>query len=289
MDLDGPIALALASAIVYGASNVFAKLSLGHLHPVTVAALFTLTNLVVAAPVGFSTVPLADYRWEGVLSFALMGLVGYGGLRLVFAVGIQLLGVSRHAPIAGVYPLFTAFGAVFWLGENVGRGIWLGTAIVVTGILCLGATESDGSWSRKHLALPVVQALLRAVGALLRKVALLYMNPPMLAIAIGGVSGFAGLLGYLWIYRKDGTIWRFSIKGLVLGLLLGLSNTLAQYLYTVALSAGRVSQVVPVISTAPLFAVFFAWLFSRESESFGWRTIVGGSGVVLGTALITLS
>lgn len=289
MTIDAPFTLALASAVVYGASNVFAKLSLGHLHPVAVAALFTLTNLIVAAPIGFSTVPLAAYRWEGVLSFALMGLVGYAGLRLVFALGIQLLGVSRHAPIAGTYPLFTIFGAVLWLGENPGHGIWLGSAVIAAGILCLGAEESDGTWSRKHLALPAVQALLRAVGALLRKVGLLYMNTPMLAIAIGGVTGLACLLGYLWIYRGDETIWKFSAKGLVLGLLLGLSNTLAQYLYTVALGAGRISLVVPVVGTAPLFAVLFAWFFSHEVESFGWRTILGGIGVVLGTTLITLS
>lgn len=288
MTIDIPIALALGSAAIYGASNVFAKLSLGHLHPVAVAALFTLTNLIVAAPIGFSTVPLEAYRWEGVLSFTVMGLIGYAGLRLVFALGIQLLGVSRHAPIAGIYPLFTTFGAVYWLGESPGPWIWLGTAVIASGVLSLGAAESDGTWSRRHLALPAVQALLRAVGALFRKVGLLYMNTPMLAIAIGGVSGLACLFGYLWIYRKDETIWKFSAKGLFLGLLLGLSNTLAQYLYTVALSASTLSLIIPVTSTAPLFAVFFAWLFSRESESFGWRTIMGGAGVVAGTMLITL-
>ena len=288
MSIDTPLALALASAIVYGASNVFAKLSLGHLHPVAVAALFTLTNFIVAAPIGFSTVPWEAYRWEGILSFALMGLVGYAGLRLVFAVGIQLLGVSRHAPIAGIYPLFTTFGAVIWLGEAPGRGIWLGTAAIAAGILYLGIEESDGTWNRKHLVLPAAQALLRAVGALLRKVGLLYMNSPMFAIAVGGVSGLACLFGYLWIYRKDEAIWKFSAKGLCLGLLLGLSNTLAQYLYTVALGMSRISLVVPVISTAPLFAVFFSWLYSREAESFGRRTILGGIGVVVGTTLIAI-
>lgn len=288
MTIETPVALALASAAVYGASNVFAKLSLGHLHPMAVAALFTLTNLIVAAPIGFSTVPLEAYRWEGVLSFALMGLIGYAGLRLVFALGIQLLGVNRHAPIAGIYPLFTIFGAVLWLGETPGPWIWSGTAVIVMGILTLGIGESDGTWSRKHLALPAVQAILRALGALLRKFGLLYMNTPMLAIAIGGVSGLACLLGYLWIYRKDETIWKFSVRGIWLGLMLGLTNTLAQYLYTIALAKSTVSIIVPAVSTAPVFAVIFTWFFSREAESFGFRTLLGGFGVVGGTVLITL-
>ena len=148
--------------------------------------------------------------------------------------------------------------------------------------------ESDGTWSRKHLVLPATQALLRTIGALLRKVGLTYMNTPMLAIAIGGVSGLACLAVYLWIYRKDDAIWKFSVKGLGMGLMLGLSNTLAQYLYTVALSAGRVSLVIPLSSTAPLFAVLFTWLFLHDAEVIGRRTVVGGAAVVAGTVLITL-
>lgn len=282
-------ALALTSAFIYGVSHIFAKMSLEHLHPVVVAAIFTLVNLLVAAPIGFAKVPFETYRWEAILSFTLMGVVGYAGLRLLFAIGIHLLGVSRHAPVAGVYPLLAAFGALFVFGERSSIGLWAGTAIIVSGIIWLGHAEGGEKWERKHLILPLLQAVFRAIGIIFRKLGLLYMNAPMFAIAVAGFSGSACLIGYIWINRKDEELWRFNINGFLFAVFLGLTNLLAQYLYTLALSRSDISYVIPIISTAPLFTILFTKIFLRSIEIVGRETILGGALVVFGTIIITMT
>ncbi len=289
MDSLPPLTLALISAFVYGVSHIFARLSLEDLHPVAVACLFTLVNLAVAAPIGFATVPLGAYCWQGLISFALMGLVGYAGLRVLFALGIRLLGVSRHAPVAGIYPLFATIGALLLFGEQPALSVWGGTGLIVGGIIWLAHGPDGETWKRKHLVLPLLQAIVRTIGALFRKLGLLYMNTPMLAIAIGGISGGACLLAYAWVCRVDKSMRQYSLNGLFFGIMLGLTNTLAQYLYTLALSRADISLVIPIISTAPLFTILLTMIFLRRIERVGREALYGGILVVLGTIIITLT
>ncbi len=289
MDSLSPLTIALVSSFIYGISNVFARLSLEHLHPLAVAGIFTAVNLVVAAPIGFAAVPLSAYRWEALVSFTLMGLFGYAGLRLLFAVGIRLLGVSRHAPVAGIYPLFTALGGYLIFGEQTTLGLWAGTSFIVGGIFWLAYKREDDTWERKHLIFPLLQSVFRTIGAIFRKLGLLYMDTPMFAIAIGGISGCAGLLGYFYFCRSDERLYQYSLNGLLFSVALGLTNLLAQYLYTIALSRSEISLVIPVISTAPLFTILLTRIFLGRLEQVGREAIAGGILIVLGTMLVIFS
>lgn len=288
MDSLPPVLIALASAAVYGVSNIFARLSLQIIHPLVVALIFTFVNLLVAGPIGFSIVPVADYRWEAIVSFILMGLFGFAGLRLLFAIGIRLLGVSRHAPIAGIYPIFTIFVGVFIFGESPNTALWIGTALIVVGIVWVAVGSEGDIWQRKYLVLPILQAILRTIGAMFRKLGLIHMNHPLFAIAVGGVSGCIALLGYFWINRRDETIWKYDRNGLIFAVALGLTNLLAQYLYTHALARGDISFIIPIISTAPIFTLFFTWAFLSRVERVGPKIFLGGSLTVAGTVCLII-
>lgn len=289
MDGLGWLPSALLSAFLYGLSHIFARLSLVHLHPIAVAGIFTLVNLIIAAPVGLGSVPFEAYRWQGIAGFAVMGVFGFAGLRVLLAVGIRLLGASRNAPISGIYPLFTALGAAVMFQERPGWAVWAGTVFIVTGIMWASLEPEGDTWNRRHLALPVAQALFRAIGALAQKLGLLYMNAPMFSIAIGGISGSCCILTYGWFCRKEEGLFRCSGSGLLFAILLGLTNTVALYFFTVALSRSAVSLVVPIISTSPVFTLLLAKVFLRDLENVGREAWYGGALVVAGTILITLS
>jgi drug/metabolite transporter, DME family len=72
----------------------------------------------------------------------------------------------------------------------------------------------------------------------------------------------------------------FSISGFFegLGALLGL----------IALGAGTVVVVSPIVATTPLWNLVIAYLFLREREKLNARTAVGTMAVVAGTIAITL-
>jgi len=284
-----PVTIALASSFVYGISNIFARLSLEHLHPLVVAGIFTTVNLVISEPIGFTTVPFAAYRWEALISFTLMGLFGYAGLRILFAVGIQLLGVSRHAPVAGIYPLFIAAGGFLIFGEQTTPGLWAGTSFIVGGIIWLAYKEEGETWARKHLFFPLLQAVFRAIAALFQKFGFLYMNNPMFSIAVAGLSGCSGLLGYFWFCRKDEGLRKYSINGVMFAVTLGLTNVFAQYLYAIAILRSEISLITPIVSTAPLFTIIFTWIFLGHVERVGLKVIMGGVLIVAGTVVVIIS
>ncbi len=290
MDSLGWLVLASSSSFLYGLSHIFARLSLVHVHPVGVAGIFTLVNLVIAAPIGFTTVAFEAYRWQAIVGFVVMGLFGFGGLRVLMAIGIHFLGASRNAPISGIYPLFTTLGGSLLFQEQPGLGVWVGIVLIVCGVMWLSQEGDEGTtWDRKYIALPILQALFRSIGALSQKLGLIYMNAPMFAIAIGGISGGCCILIYGWFCRKDENVCRFNTVGVLFGVLLGLTNTAALYLFTVALASSDVSLVVPVISTSPLFTLLLAKLFLRNLENVGREALYGGIVIVVGTVLITFS
>lgn len=289
MDSYFPLLLAFVSSFLYGLSHIFARLSLEHLHPVVVAGIFTFVNLVIAGPIGFSSVPIEAYRLEGILSFAIMGVFGFAGLRILFALGVRLLGASRNAPIANIYPIFTALGGVILLGEETSFLLWTAIFLIVIGIWWMAFERGESSWNRTYLLIPLFQALFRTIGTVAQKFGLIYMNTPMFAIAIGGISGGICLVTYGFFSLSKADLQFKYKKELFYGVLLGLTNTAALYLFTVALSRSKLSVVVPIVATAPLFTIILAKVFLLRLEKIRHETFAGGSLVVIGTILVLLA
>jgi uncharacterized membrane protein len=121
----------------------------------------------------------------------------------------------------------------------------------------------------------------------LRRYGLTITNEPVFFAAIIAVVSLVCSLPYAWVsQRNQGALWHpkgvmyFSISGFFegLGALLGL----------IALGAGTVVVVSPIVATTPLWNLVIAYLFLREREKLNARTAVGTMAVVAGTIAITL-
>ena len=66
--------------------------------------------------------------------FAVSGLLNFAFGRLLNAVSIYMVGVSKAAPLFGTAPLFATVLGVILLGEQVTPWLILGTLCVVVGI-----------------------------------------------------------------------------------------------------------------------------------------------------------
>ena len=57
--------------------------------------------------------------------------------RLPFLTSVTLVGVAVGVAISSIYPLWSAIGAVIFLGERLSRNEWMGLAVTVNGVVVL--------------------------------------------------------------------------------------------------------------------------------------------------------
>ena len=56
----------------------------------------------------------------------------------------------------------------------------------------------------------------------------------------------------------------------------------------IALGAGQLSVIIPLLNTTPLFTVLFSAVFLRKIETVNLRIILGAATMVAGVLLITI-
>lgn len=130
------VLFALSAAIGFGATAVFARLSVQHMRPTT----GTLMSLVVGTIV-MLTIALAlegaDVLFVEPAVYPVLFLAGFTsfiGGRLLNFVAVSKIGVSRSSPIVGASPLVATVLAVILAGESVNMPIVLGTVAIVLGL-----------------------------------------------------------------------------------------------------------------------------------------------------------
>lgn len=146
--MNGPIIRALASAALFGASTPFAKVLLGELPPVLLAALLYLGSgiglagwLVLrrAFDRGSRTAPLERSHWPWLVAAIASG--GVAGPILLMS-GLQRTDASTASLLLNLEAVLTA--AIAWLAfrENVDRRVFLGMLAIVAGGAVLSWTPA---------------------------------------------------------------------------------------------------------------------------------------------------
>lgn len=124
--------------VCWGATPLIEKTALARTEPLdglyirslVVFVLFTLYYAFSGRFSRLSAVPVKD----AVLFTASGLLAGFLGMLFYYHI-LRANAVSRTVPLSAVYPLFTALLAVLFLGENVTWQRFLGTILIVFGIL----------------------------------------------------------------------------------------------------------------------------------------------------------
>jgi membrane protein YdbS with pleckstrin-like domain len=133
------VALALASAALFGAMTVAVKLALRG-GVVQAGALATiLPALVVALVVAAGDAILNGVDLHGIGPFALAGLLAPGGSQILFTLAISEAGASRTSIAVGAAPLVSVTIALLALHEPARAPLLAGAVLVVAGGVALAS------------------------------------------------------------------------------------------------------------------------------------------------------
>ena len=275
------VALALASAFLFGAMTVALRFALRRAPDAEVGALLTiLPALAVTLP--FVAVQTVDLR--EVWPFVLAGLLGPGLSQLLFTLAVRDAGPSRTSVVVGTAPLFSVAIALVFLDEPLRAGLLLGALLIVAGgFLLVGERGRPGHVKRIGLLLALAATVVFAVrDNFVRWFSIDTDASPALAAAATLGAGAACVAAYVLVTRRG----RVSLRRLPVfvpaGLLFGLSYVcLFEGYYR-----GRVTVVSPLVATESLWGVGLSALLLRRHELVGRRLAAGAALVVAGGALI---
>jgi len=278
-------ALALASALCSAASTVLISRGLVRYGPYTGAWV----NLVVGTTCVWIALLLAGGPGRPTASavayFALAGLIGTVGGRLLRFMSIETVGASISAALINLSPLVASTLAIAVLGERVTAPIVVGTLVIVGGTTLLSAGGRASGVRAAALVLPLMSAVCFGVVAVLRKIGLAGMAPiPGFAVNIT-----AALIAYtaFLVASRQSALMLCRGESLVYFVMAGVAENAGVFLLLLALSVGTVSVVAPLASVSPIFVLVLSFFFLRGIEMLNRRIVVGTLLIVSGVYLLT--
>ena len=280
---------ALANAFLFALHNLFTKKALRYSNPATGVISSLLINIVFLWAMALLLVPMANVTAASILIFVGVGFFQPGLTRLLTYKGIDTLGVAITDPIRASTPLFSAFMAIIFLGEDVTLPILAATLMIIAGIILL-------SWRRDSMQLagsaiylwyPIAASALAGASQVVRKFGLAAVPHPFLAAAVTASSSLVVSVLTLWYVEKTQESWKMNRQCFRWFLAAGVTVSLAMTCIYYALDLGKVSVVIPISSTGPLFSLILTAIFLRGVERVTLRIVVSAAMIVGGVMLIS--
>ena len=280
---------ALANAFLFALHNLFTKKALRYSNPATGVISSLLINIVFLWAMALLLVPMANVTAASILIFVGVGFFQPGLTRLLTYKGIDTLGVAITDPIRASTPLFSAFMAIIFLGEDVTLPILAATLMIIAGIILL-------SWRRDSMQLagsaiylwyPIAASALAGASQVVRKFGLAAVPHPFLAAAVTASSSLVVSVLTLWYVEKTQESWKMNRQCFWWFLAAGVTVSLAMTCIYYALDLGKVSVVIPISSTGPLFSLILTAIFLRGVERVTLRIVVSAAMIVGGVMLIS--
>ncbi len=265
------------------------------IYPISVAILFSLHQIVVRAGVlkgdpnygafislltstiiflFFSALFSELYLNPYFLSLMILGgILHFLIARLSFYNAVKRIGANSAGAIASTRMFFAVLmGAL--IGERVELKVVLMAILIFSGISLI---LNPGRKVDIHgFSLAILTAFTTASSSVMVKVGMTIHPDPIFGSAIGYLS--ASLI-YPIIFNKNNRK-NIENKGyfIIAGIIIGFAHFLRYY----SLVIYPVSIVEPLISTAPIFTLFFSRIFLREMEILDLRLVIGVILVVIG-------
>jgi len=278
-------ALALASALCSAAATIFISRGLRGSGPYTGVWI----NLVVGTACVWLAVVLAGGVGRptvaGVAYFALAGLIGTFGGRVLRFISIEAVGASMSAALINLSPLIASVLAILILGERVTVPIVIGTLVIVAGTTLLSAGGRSTGIRPVALLLPLTSALCFGVVAILRKIGLMGMTP-VFGFAVNVTAALVAYTAFLLASRQRAMMLCRG-RSLIYFMMAGVAENVGVFLLLEGLSLGTVSVVAPLASVSPIFVLALSFFFLRGIDILNRRIVVGTLLIVSGVYLIT--
>jgi drug/metabolite transporter (DMT)-like permease len=288
------VALALLSAVLWGASEPVAKLGFergGTPFQVALTVVFVSTVLYWVA-LAVQGQRILDQAVFVLGVFAFTGVLGTAIARVVSYTGVQRVGASVNSAGINTRPVVATVLAVIVLGESLALQTAIGIVIVVAGLIALAFSKGGDirGWKVRDLVFPLGAATAFAIGNVLRRYGFTISDvSPLEGVALNETAGLIGLVVYI-IVRHRGDVRGFleaprAAYAYFVGC--GLLSAVALLSLFAALQRGRVVVVDPISSPTSLFALLFTAILLRDIERVTPRLILGVVLVVVGVVLIT--
>lgn len=280
---------ALANAFLFALHNLFTKKALRYSNPATGVISSLLINIVFLWAMVLLLVPMANVTLASILIFVGVGFFQPGLTRLLTYKGIDTLGVAITDPIRASTPLFSALMAIVFLGEDMTLPIVAATLMIIAGIILL-------SWRRDSMQLvgsaiylwyPIAASALAGASQVVRKFGLAAVPHPFLAAAVTASSSIVVSVLTMWDVEKTQESWRMNRQCFGWFLAAGITVSFAMTCIYYALDLGKVSVVIPISSTGPLFSLILTAIFLRDVERVTVRIVVSAAMIVGGVMLIS--
>jgi transporter family protein len=277
-----PVALALASAALFGGMTVALRLALLRYPGAAIGAVATVVSAlaIALAAAGIETVR-GEVDFGGAWVFALAGILAPGGSQILFTLAVRDAGASRTSVAVGAAPLVSVAIALLVLGEPARPLLLAGALLIVAGGLAL-ALDSRRPENLRRIGL--LYAVAATVLFATRDNVVRSLSdgdvPPSTAMATTLLVG----LVFALVFARAIPSWSRVVAFAPAGICFGLS-------YVCLFEAffhGRVSVVAPLVATESLWGVGFSILFLRRTELVGLRMALGAVLIVAGGVLIGL-
>lgn len=222
---------------------------------------------------------------RSVALFALAGLIGTVGGRLLRFISIEKVGASVSSAVLNLQPLISTMLAIMLLGEHVTGPILVGTIVIVAGTVILSSSGDRLGFEPWQIALPLGSAMCFGVVAIVRKLGLSGMGP-VVGTAVNLTTALVAYSALMLAARHRGIL---ACRGRPLAYFVaaGVTENAGVFMTIVGLSLGAVSVVTPLTASAPIFVLLLSPLFLRGVEVLTTRVVVGTVLIVLGVYLIT--
>lgn len=285
------IILALLSAAASGFSVVVVRRNSAGSSAFNMSLIITLVGMLILWPLALLMMGQETINVAGLVLFGLSGFLSPGIVRLFYYKGLRKLGASVNSSVFSIYPLYSALLAVVLLSESLLSANWVGILCIAAGVVFMqlntegnGAQEKSGT---KSLIFPVLGGIIIAVGSVIGKYALTISDAPAFGVA---EAYTVSLLPYMLILIfSTRTRRELNLKrDMRFFWLAGIGQAVCWILTFAALHFEKVSVTNPLISTEPLFVVFFAFFLLRKVEHVSKKLIASIALTVLGVVLVTL-
>lgn len=280
---------ALANAFLFALHNLFTKKALRYSNPATGVISSLLINIVFLWAMAFLLVPMANVTLASVLIFVGVGFFQPGLTRLLTYKGIDALGVAITDPIRASTPLFSAIMAIIFLGEDITLPIVAATFMIIAGITLLswrsGSLQLVGS--AVYLWYPIAASALAGASQVVRKFGLAAVPHPFLAAAVTASSSLVVSVLTMWYVEKTQETWKMNRQCFGWFLAAGITVSFAMTCIYYALDLGKVSVVIPISSTGPLFSLILTAIFLRDVERVTVSIVLSAAMIVGGVMLIS--
>jgi uncharacterized membrane protein len=275
-----PVALALASAALFGAMTVALRVALLRNPGAALGAVATvLSALAIALVAAGVEAGRGDAHLSGAWVFALAGILAPGGSQILFTLAVRDAGASRTSVAVGAAPLVSVAIALTVLDEPVSVLLIAGALLIVAGGLALALDRRRPEHVRR---VGLLYAAAATVLFATRDNVVRSLSdgdvPPSTAMATTLLVGLVFALAFARRFPSWDRVVAFAPAGVCFGL--------SYICLFEAFYHGRVSVVAPLVATESLWGVGFSVLLLRRTEVVGRRLLLGAVLIVAGGVLI---